>query len=79
MLSLVSVANPTRTGINMINCVSTAQHKSTRYLTPDLKKALNNKEMYSHWQQNDLVTAPVPQEILSLPTGRSAWKSHSEP
>lgn len=60
-------------------CVSNTNHKSTRYLTPDLKTALNYRKMYSHWQQNDLVTAPGPQEIRSLPTGCSGWKSHSEP
>lgn len=79
MLSLNLVTNPACTGTNMIDCVSNTKHKSTRYLTPDLKTAPNYREMYSHWQQNDLVTASVPQEILSLPTGRSAWKSHSEP
>lgn len=79
MLSFISVTNLASTGTNMINCVSSTKHKSTRYLTLDLKTAPNYREMYSHWQQNDLVTAPVPQEILSLPTGCCGWKSHSEP
>lgn len=79
MHSLISATKPASTGTNVINCVSNTKYKSTKYLTPDLKPAPNYREMYSHWQQNDLVTAPVPQEILSLPTGCFAWKSHSEP